>query len=66
MLGDVSGKGAEAAAVTALARYTLRTLASARRPSRTLRELNGLAATDVERHCTLVYAIARPHEAGPS
>jgi PAS domain-containing protein len=55
VLGDVSGKGAEAAAVTALARYTLRTLASARhRPSRTLRELNArlLAATDVERHCT--------------
>ena len=67
VLGDVSGKGAEAAAVTALARYTLRTLASVRhRPSRTLRELNArlLAATDVERHCTLVYAIARPHEAG--
>ena len=65
VLGDVSGKGAEAAAVTALARYTLRTLASVRRPSRTLRELNArLSATDVERHCTLVYAVARPHEAG--
>ena len=67
VLGDVSGKGAEAAAVTALARYTLRTLASVRhRPSRTLRELNArlMAATDVERHCTLVYAVARPHEAG--
>ena len=52
VLGDVSGKGAEAAAITALARYTLRTLASARHwPSRTLRELNTrlLAATDVER-----------------
>lgn len=62
VLGDVSGKGAEAAAVTALARYTLRTLAHAKHlPSRTLRELNTrlLAATDVERHCTLVYAIAR-------
>jgi PAS domain S-box-containing protein len=67
VLGDVSGKGAEAAAVTALARYTLRTLARAtHRPSRTLRELNArlLAATDVERHCTLVYAIARPHPGG--
>jgi PAS domain S-box-containing protein len=67
VLGDVSGKGAEAAAVTALARYTLRTLAHAKhRPSRTLRELNTrlAAATDIERHCTLVYAIARPHEAG--
>ena len=67
VLGDVSGKGAEAAAVTALARYTLRTLARAtHRPSRTLRNLNArlLASTDVERHCTLVYAIARAHPAG--
>jgi serine phosphatase RsbU (regulator of sigma subunit)/PAS domain-containing protein len=67
VLGDVSGKGAEAAAVTALARYTLRTLADAKhRPSRTLRELNARLsdATDIERHCTLVYAIARPHAAG--
>ena len=67
VLGDVSGKGAEAAAVTALARYTLRTLANPKHPpSRTLRELNTRlsAATDVERHCTLVYAVARSHEAG--
>ena len=67
LLGDVSGKGAEAAAVTAQARYTLRTLANPRhRPSHTLRELNSrlLATTTVERHCTLVYAIARPTEAG--
>lgn len=63
VLGDVSGKGAEAAAVTALARYTLRALANPRHPpSRTLRDLNGrlLAATDLERHCTLVYALVRP------
>lgn len=63
MLGDVSGKGAEAAAITALARYTLRTLASATRlPSDTLRELNTrlLRATTDERHCTLVYAVVRP------
>jgi serine phosphatase RsbU (regulator of sigma subunit) len=62
VLGDVSGKGAEAAAVTALARYTLRTLAYAGRPpSRTLAELNArlLVSTAVERHCTLVYAVAR-------
>ena len=31
VIGDVSGKGAEAAAVTALARYTLRTAAARRR-----------------------------------
>jgi serine phosphatase RsbU (regulator of sigma subunit) len=63
VLGDVSGKGAEAAAVTALARFTLRTLADHRvEPSSTLRELNTrlLAATDTERHCTLVYAQVRP------
>jgi len=67
VLGDVSGKGAEAAAVTALARYTLRTLAQADRPpSRTLADLNArlLASTGLERHCTLVYAVARACEAG--
>jgi PAS domain S-box-containing protein len=65
VLGDVSGKGAEAATVTALARYTLRALANPRhQPSRTLRELNRrlLADTDLERHCTLVYALVRPLE----
>lgn len=62
VLGDVSGKGSEAAAVTALTRYTLRTLANPRHPpSRTLRELNTrlLATTVEECHCTLIYAIAR-------
>ncbi len=66
-LGDVSGKGAEAAAVTALARYTLRTLADPDHPpSRTLRDLNTRlqASTPSEMHCTLVYAIARPCESG--
>ena len=66
-LGDVSGKGAEAAAVTALTRYTLRTLAdSTHPPSRTLRELNTRmsAATTNEMHCTLIYAIARRRDAG--
>ena len=63
VLGDVSGKGAEAAAVTAQARYTLRALAHPQRPpSATLRELNArmLNSADLERHCTLVYALARP------
>ncbi len=65
VIGDVSGKGAEAAAVTALARYTLRTLARPdQSPSVTLRELNTrlVAQTAVERHCTLVYAVATPRE----
>jgi serine phosphatase RsbU (regulator of sigma subunit) len=63
VLGDVSGKGAEAAAVTAQARYTLRALAHPQRsPSATLRDLNTrmVSGTDLERHCTLVYALARP------
>jgi PAS domain S-box-containing protein len=67
VLGDVSGKGAEAAAVTGLTRYTLRTLANPKHaPSRTLGELNTrlLAATTDECHCTLVYAVARPISAG--
>jgi serine phosphatase RsbU (regulator of sigma subunit) len=67
LLGDVSGKGAEAAAITAMTRYTLRTLADARiPPSETLRDLNDrlLAATTPERHCTLVYAVARTCPAG--
>lgn len=41
VIGDVSGKGAPAAAVTALARYTLRTAVSnASRPSQALNALN--------------------------
>ncbi len=67
VLGDVSGKGAEAAAVTAQARYTLRALAHpGRLPSATLRELNArmVGSTDLERHCTLVYAVARPDPRG--
>ena len=63
VLGDVSGKGAEAAAVTAMARYTLRALATASHPpSRTLARLNAqlLGATDDERHATLAYAVVRP------
>ena len=67
VLGDVSGKGAEAAAVTAQTRYTLRTLADPRhRPSRTLRDLNArlLDSTESERHCTLVFAHVRPSDGG--
>lgn len=58
LLGDVSGKGAEAAAVSAAVRYTVRALADAdHSPSATLRDVNQrlLGATDLERHCTLVH-----------
>jgi serine phosphatase RsbU (regulator of sigma subunit) len=67
LLGDVSGKGAEAAAVSAAARYMLRALADVQdSPSGTLREVNRrlLAATDLERHCTLVYGHVRPNTHG--
>ena len=67
MLGDVSGKGAAAAAVSAATRYTLRALADADvLPSDTLREVNArlLSHTDLERHCTLVYGQLRPTEKG--
>ena len=67
VLGDVSGKGAEAAAVSAAARYTLRALAREDLgPSDTLRQVNTrlLAQTDIERHCTLVHGHLRP-PAGP-
>jgi PAS domain S-box-containing protein len=67
VLGDVSGKGADAAAVTALARYTLRTLAHPRHsPSRTLRELNTrlLGTSEDERYCTLLYALVMPTSRG--
>src|SRR4051794_8798858 len=59
VIGDVSGKGPEAAAVTSLTRHTLRTSAlhnSA--PAANLAVLNRalLAETDTNRFCTVVYA----------
>lgn len=67
VLGDVSGKGAEAAAVSAAARLTLRALADADHgPAETVAEVNAklLAQTDSERHCTLVYGHLRPTDRG--
>lgn len=67
VLGDVSGKGAEAAAVTALVRYTLRALAALHRsPREVLGVLNETLyrQSAEERYCTLVYAVVRPHPAG--
>jgi sigma-B regulation protein RsbU (phosphoserine phosphatase) len=61
VLGDVCGKGPEAAAVTALARYTLRAAAMrTRRPSRVLATLNqALLLQHANRFCTVVYARIR-------
>jgi serine phosphatase RsbU (regulator of sigma subunit) len=63
VLGDVSGKGAEAAAVSAATRYTLRALAGpSLSPAATLREVNAVlqAQTESERHSTLVHGHLRP------
>jgi PAS domain S-box-containing protein len=67
VIGDVCGKGADAAGVTALARYTLRALAPyAGGPDLVLREVNGALvrqnATD-ERFLTMAYGVLTP---GPS
>jgi sigma-B regulation protein RsbU (phosphoserine phosphatase) len=61
VLGDVCGKGPEAATVTALARYTVRAAAmEARRPNRVLTRLNeALLRQRAERFCTVVYARLR-------
>jgi PAS domain S-box-containing protein len=58
VLGDVSGKGVEAAVVTSMARYTVRTLsAEGRAPHQVLEQLNRALLTDEmsERFCTVVY-----------
>jgi sigma-B regulation protein RsbU (phosphoserine phosphatase) len=58
-LGDVCGKGPEAAAVTSLARYTMRTAAMLHQePAEILRDLNAalrMAAVDTMQLCTVVY-----------
>jgi sigma-B regulation protein RsbU (phosphoserine phosphatase) len=61
-LGDVCGKGVEAAVVTALVRYTVRALCVLEeRPSAVLRSLNDvLLAHDEDRFCTIV--LARLHQ----
>ena len=57
-IGDVRGKGAAAAVVTALARYTLRATAiRVREPARVLETLNDvLLRQEGDFHCTVVYA----------
>jgi serine phosphatase RsbU (regulator of sigma subunit)/PAS domain-containing protein len=63
VLGDVSGKGLEAATVTTLARHTIRGAAlTARHPSEALRVLNAalVEQNQTDRFCTAVYAIVDP------
>ncbi len=67
VIGDVCGKGAEAATVTALARYTLRAAAlHSRRPADVLAELNeAILRQGLEyRFCTALYVALTPREGG--
>jgi PAS domain S-box-containing protein len=67
VIGDVCGKGAEAAAVTALARYTLRaSVLHSRRPAQVLTELNeALLRQGLDyRFCTVLYASVTPRPGG--
>jgi PAS domain S-box-containing protein len=66
-IGDVRGKGPRAAAVTALARYSLRTASlSETVPSSILRTLNEamLRQRTDDRFCTVAYASIRPRDGG--
>ncbi|HEX9342572.1 MAG TPA: GAF domain-containing SpoIIE family protein phosphatase [Actinomycetota bacterium] len=61
ILGDVSGFGAEAAALTGIARYTVRAIAGpGDKPSDVLAQLNEamLHQGPAERFCTALYALA--------
>ena len=67
VLGDVSGKGASAAALTGLVRYTVRALAMANpRPAQVLRDLNDVLLRDGEgeRYCTIAFAVAHQEPDG--
>ncbi len=65
VIGDVCGKGAEAATLTALARYTLRAAAQhTRRPQAVLLELNEALLRQQlgYRFCTVLYATLTPRD----
>ncbi len=63
VIGDVCGKGVEAATLTALARYTLRAAAmQSKEPSRILEQLNQAILKDDSkgRFCTAIFAQVKP------
>jgi PAS domain S-box-containing protein len=67
VIGDVCGKGADAAALTALVRYTVRAIATADKlPSEILRQLNDaiLRQRSDNRFCTVAYARVSKADAG--
>ncbi|HEX6231432.1 MAG TPA: PAS domain S-box protein [Actinomycetota bacterium] len=65
-IGDVCGKGVEAAALTGLARHTIRSTSMRERsPSVALADLNGvLLREDGDRFCTVALGRLEVHEAG--
>ena len=67
VIGDVTGKGPEAAATTSLARFTMRTAAMYEAtPAAVLARLNATLATDPDRRqiCTVVCARIQPADDG--
>jgi serine phosphatase RsbU (regulator of sigma subunit) len=67
VIGDVCGKGPEAAALTALARYTIRSVAmDLRHPAQVLRKLNDTLLHHQldERFCTVAYGRVIPTVGG--
>ncbi len=66
VLGDVAGKGAEAAAVTARVRFTIRALAPGKDAEHVLRSVNAALAADGddERFCTLAHVVLQPGATG--
>jgi len=62
VLGDIEGKGVEAAAAVGMARYTLRsTIALEPDPETVFRQLNE-ALLEEDRMCTLAYVILEDHD----
>jgi PAS domain S-box-containing protein len=67
VIGDVCGKGPEAAAVTAVARWTIRSVAmDVRQPAQVLRKVNEALVHQQldDRFCTIVYARVVPTSLG--
>ncbi len=65
MIGDVTGKGADAAATTALVRYTLRAAAQhPGSPLSLLQELNAAMVAQGASYCTAAVLAIRPAAAG--
>ncbi len=61
VIGDVTGKGADAAAVTAMVRYTLRAAAMhGGSPSELLAELNRAMLAQAANYCTIALVTVRP------